>query len=224
MVASKLETTSLEQVNKTLSFLNLGFKDYLAARVLLGADLLLQGAILGSSAIEKYFKAIMAFRGSVSKGHLKKAHLASVKNFDPKLYASLNESFLLFLQKCYELRYFDHIVLGFNLCVESRPTIAELDYTVSEIEKRFKVGRRDQGLRTMYSLAVDSKDQMLYKNNHVLKGIDKDFFIAQEQGFVYEMRLDAKYGFIEAMYQSAVKAPHDGNFLTEALVIELSSS
>ena len=100
-MSKRKKTTKPERVRDVISFLNLGFKDYLAARVLLNLGLLLQGATLASTSIEKYFKAIIAFRGNVSKGHLKGAHLRSVKNLDPNLYASLNESFLRFLRKCH---------------------------------------------------------------------------------------------------------------------------
>lgn len=70
---------------KTAEFLDLAYKDYLAARVLLNAHLVVQGAVLASTAIEKYFKAILAFRGNESHGHLKKAHFNAAKNFDMRL-------------------------------------------------------------------------------------------------------------------------------------------
>jgi hypothetical protein len=71
--------------------LDIAYKDCLAARVLLNAHLLLQGAVLASTAIEKYFKAVLAFRGHQSHGHLKKAHINAAKNFDARLASVLND-------------------------------------------------------------------------------------------------------------------------------------
>jgi len=210
------QTSNPQNTSNILSFLNLGFKDYIAARVLLNSGLLLQGATLASTSVEKYFKAIMAFRGDFSEGHLKKAHLNSVKNYDPKLYASLNESFLLFLQKCYRLRYFDNIEVGFSLAVVQRPILAELDFTISNIQKRFTLKRGDEKLITIYDSALEAKNADLFLNNYILKDIDKDAFIEQEESLVYEMRLDDSHGLIEVIY-TAVKGLHNGDFLTEGL-------
>ena len=89
MVPKKVRQTADPQ--KTLAvrtFINLAFKDYIAARALLNTDLAelaLGGAILASTCIEKYFKAIMAFRGNRTSKHLSKALVNSIKNYDPKL-------------------------------------------------------------------------------------------------------------------------------------------
>ena len=199
-----------------VSFLGLGFQDYLAARVLINSDLLLQGAICGSTSIEKYFKAILAFRGNKSEGHLKAAHLRAVKNFDPKLYASLNKSFLLFLQKCYKLRYLDDLAPNFNLLVTARPMLAELDFTVFQIENRFEINSGGKRLVIPYAAALKAKEPKLYINNYILNGVDKNAFIANQECLIYEMRLDPQKGLIEATYKTE-KMQHDGNFLAEGL-------
>ena len=80
-------------VTKVITFLNLGFKDYVAARVLLNIGLCLQGVILASTCIEKHFKAIITFRGNTCDGHLRAGHLKAINNYDSKLYASLNVEF-----------------------------------------------------------------------------------------------------------------------------------
>jgi hypothetical protein len=67
--------------------------NHLAARVLFNANLLLQGAVLASTAIEKYLRAILAFRRNESHGHLKKAHWNAALNFDSRLSAILNNDF-----------------------------------------------------------------------------------------------------------------------------------
>ncbi len=204
-----------ERVNRTLRFINLAFKDYIAARVLFNAELPLQGVFLASTSIEKYFKAIMTLRGNFSEGHLKAAHLRSVKNYDQALYNSLNESFLLFLQKCYRLRYYDNIEPGFSVCIVQRPTLAELDFAVSKLQSRFTFMRDEKRLITMYDAAISSKDAALFLNNHILNQVEKGVFIEQEESYVYEMRLDENCGLIEVTYMT--KGSHDGNFLVDGL-------
>lgn len=67
--------------------------DYLASRTLLISGLLQQGAMLGSTAIEKACKAILAFHGNESRGHLKKAHWNAVRHFDKNLWSHLRQDF-----------------------------------------------------------------------------------------------------------------------------------
>jgi hypothetical protein len=215
-----MTTRNTSDPDKTINirnFMNLGFKDYIAARVLLNSGLLLQGAILASTSIEKYFKAILAFRGNLIEKHLNNAHLNSIKNYDPKLYGSLNESYLLFLQKSYKLRYFDNIKAGFRLAVHQRATLSELDYTVSSIQKRIKIIRGEEKLLTMYDSAVQGIDQNLFLNNYILNNINKDTFLQQEESLIYTMIVDDTHGLIEVIY-SAVKGIHKGDFLTEGLL------
>ena len=57
-----------------IEFLGAAFDDYLAARVLLLTRLPLQGAVLASTAIEKYLKAVLAFRRQKRRVHLHPDH------------------------------------------------------------------------------------------------------------------------------------------------------
>ncbi|MCL5421600.1 MAG: hypothetical protein M1461_03900 [Nitrospirae bacterium] len=208
-------STDEKKTKEVLSFIHLGFKDYIAARVLLNAGLCLQGTVLASTCVEKYFKSIIAFRGNTCKGHLKEEHLRSIKNYDPKLYASLNESFLLLLQKCYELRYLDALPLDFNLVIASRPILSELDFTIAEIHKRYEFIEGTKKIETAYDVAIRDNDPLLYLNHYMLQKIDKKDFIEQED-FVYEIRFDRKLSIFEAMYKTR-KGKYEENFLREGL-------
>ena len=70
---------------KIIDFLQAAFDDYIAARVLIRAGLLPQGAILASTAIEKYCKTVLAFQGQSNPGHLKLpigiAYVVLIQNF-----------------------------------------------------------------------------------------------------------------------------------------------
>src|SRR2546423_1755333 len=82
------------RTKRVRSFLSDGFNDYIAARVLFLAQLPQQGAILSSTAIEKCFKAVLAFRGNESHGHLKNAHWNAIQNFDKEVFGDLDRDFI----------------------------------------------------------------------------------------------------------------------------------
>lgn len=87
----KKRISDQKRITKLINFLNLGFKNYIGSRALINNELNLQGGILASTAIEKYFKALIAINGNTCKGHLKGALFNAVKNFDSKLFSSFTE-------------------------------------------------------------------------------------------------------------------------------------
>lgn len=213
---SNRSTSGHRRTAAILDFLNLGFKDYLAARVLLNNGLCLQGAILASTAVEKYFKALLSIRGECPDGHLRKAHLNSVRNFAPEMYRSLNESFLTFLQRCYKLRYLDQIPEHFNLGVGARMVLAELDITIDTIQASIRL--RDQSgqeIRTPHRDAIERKNPHFFLNNHLVSGITKQEFLKAPDTW-YGMRIRPLEGILEVEY-STYESRSDGNFLFEAL-------
>jgi hypothetical protein len=192
------------------------FDDYLAARVLIRSQQLVQGAVLASTAVEKYCKAVLAFRGNVSQGHLKTAHWKCLKNFDPTLYATFNEEFFVFLQKCYDLRYPDSLPAGFNIVIRSRELLAELDLTALSIEKRFDIRRTDAKTAgsTLFDQLRLKKDERLVWDNHVLNNEDRLTFIVRDNQFVYECRKLAGGVLLHTFYTTP-PAPSDGKFMRE---------
>ena len=206
-----------ERVRELRGFLGLAFRDYLAARVLLNADLLLQGAVLASTCIEKYFKAILAFHGGSRRGHLSTALARAVSNCDRGLMSSLSPAFLSFLQKCYRLRYLDDIEPSFSLTISAREVLAELDCIVAHIESKITLSRQDgQALLRRYHEMALQRDARLLSNNLALTGPDKGEFLGKPD-IVYEMRLDERRGLMEAEYRIR-KSPTDGDFLRQGYV------
>ena len=200
-----------------LDFLHLGFKDYLGARALLRASLPIQGAILGSTAIEKYLKAFLAHRGNEAHGHLKRAHWNALRSYLPDLWARLNPSFFLFLKRCYDLRYTDHLVPGFNLVAYSREVLAELDHSIALMHDRFNFVRDGQGrLDTAYDRAVSLRDYRLFDDNHVLLGIEKGIFLKQPDK-ACAIRHRGAEGLLEVEF-TVNESPMDGKFEREALI------
>ena len=61
----------MNQMNNLGSnFIKTGFRDYVASRFLLNNDFFMQGVTLASSAVEKYFKAILVIHNLKRNVHL----------------------------------------------------------------------------------------------------------------------------------------------------------
>lgn len=210
-----------EDPQKTLAiriFLDTGFKDYLAARSLLNSgqpELVLPGAILASTCVEKHMKAILVvFNRLAPSEHLNKSILNSIKNCDPNLYSSLNESFLDFLRKIYGLRYPDSVKKGFTVLAVARQILAELDYTVHTIQTKFSFQQGDRPLVLSYAACTDNKHPLLMKDNHVLLGIDKTKFIEVETP-AYAMLVNTKEELLEVTY--TIMEVNNGDFMKPGL-------
>lgn len=202
-----------EYGSKIADFLDVAYIDYLAARVLFNADLLVQGAVLASTAIEKYLKAILAFRGNESHGHLKKAHWNAALNLDSRLSAILNHDYLLLLQKCYKLRYRDNLEIDFNLVIASREFLAELDHAALMLQESFRLQRNGKAYLTRYHADKKNRDPRLVWNNYLFADQDnKQGFISAELQFVYEIRKAAPDHLYEVEYVTP-PAPSDGKFM-----------
>lgn len=206
-------TANPDRVNTVKAFLSGSLDDYIAARVLFLSNLPQQAAILSSTAIEKSFKAILAFHGNESHGHLKRAHWKAVKNFSKDLFNKLNLEFLELNRKAYSLRYTDELPTEFNLVIATREFLAELDHTVILIHKIFKIDGDGKERKTKFESLVSLQDPRLYSENHVLSGCYKDTFIYQKPQLIYEVRKPKnRDGLLETTYISAAK-PTEAGFL-----------
>ena len=216
MAKSKKSTSDQTRAKRVIEFLSLGFKDYIGARILLLNHLPLQGATLGSSAVEKYIKAILSIRGERSEDHLNSAQLKSLKNYVPDLANKLNFDFLVFLRNCYKLRYTDTLPPDFNVTIYARETLAELDHTIFSMEFQVNVRKSDSTeITTRYRGVLKSKDPRLLNENHVLNQQDKtDFLKKPDTG--YEIRNRPGFGLLEVEFR-VFESPLDGKFCREAL-------
>lgn len=212
---------------KTAEFLDIAFKDYLAARVLINSGLLSQGAVLSSTAVEKYLKAILAFRGNEARGHLSEKHFRAAINFDARLASSINGEFISLLQRCYSLRYVDNLPPEFNLVIASREFLAELDHTAVLIQESFKIKMDGEPAKVSYARARAGGDSRLYLDNYTLTPAAitmqeplsrlKQVFIEAEPQRIYEVRNCSFRGLLEAEYHSTPRRS-DQKFLREGWV------
>jgi hypothetical protein len=217
-MAKRDKKVKAEHTEKVIRFLSDGFNDYIASRVLLLADLLEQGAVLASTAVEKYFKAMLATHGDEHHGHLQKAHWNIVQHKYPELFAQLSPSFLKLCQKCYLLRYTQDVPHHYNVVIATREFLAELDHTILLIEHAlFRTDGNDKPVRTRYRQMSDGKDQRLLQENHVLLHLAKEPFIYGVQQWVHELRRIANGVIVEVTYLS-VSVPADRSFMRPAFV------
>src|SRR5208282_890929 len=116
-----------KDAEKTLMWLRWADTDYLAARLTLLAGLLVQGAALSDTAIEKYLKSLFSHRQlPIPRSHRVSELYERIRK-ETGTDLSINESYLRLLEKAYTLRYPDEVTEGFNLALNRVRLLAELD-------------------------------------------------------------------------------------------------
>ncbi|HMK04264.1 MAG TPA: hypothetical protein VK489_08740 [Ferruginibacter sp.] len=157
------------------ALVSLGYRDYVAARVLLNNKLIIQGITLASTAVEKYLKAVIVLtlkekerfnyhfdRIEKLQDILDRNHHDITKNFDPV--------FLSILEKAFKIRYYDGLKKPVTISFYLNQFLGELDQTIYNLEKLINLG-------LAYSQAVKSKDPHLFENNFILRKQDKKEFM-----------------------------------------------
>ena len=157
------------------SLVDLGFRDYIAARFLLNNEFIIQGLTLASTAVEKYLKALIVFTSkkkekyyyhldnfSKLKTILEKNYHDVTKRFDPV--------FLSILEKAYKIRYYDKLKEPIRIGFFLNQFIGELDSIIHFLETTDTPG-------LLYKQAIQNKDPNLYQNNFILNKQDKKDFM-----------------------------------------------
>ncbi|MFP4895676.1 hypothetical protein ACLFKU_33630 [Paraburkholderia sp. EG304] len=207
-----------QYTERVIRFWGDAFNDYIAARVLILNGLLQQGAVLASTAVEKYFKTMLATRGLEVHGHLRKAHQNSLRASDEALFAQLNPDFLKLCQHGYRLRYSEQLPIGYNIVIASREFLAELDYTALLIEGRLvRKNENAHETRGRLSKMLAANDMRLCQDNHVILGQVKEQFIYGAVQTVCELRRIANGVIVDLAYPST-SIPDDRSFMRAAFV------
>lgn len=191
-------------------FLADSFTDYLAARVLLLSGLPKQGAVLGSTAVEKSIKAVLAIERTFIKSHVSQKHWDALVKMQPTLAAELRLDFILLCERVYLLRYTGDPPAGFNVVVASQEFLAELDETVCRIQLRFALTQLGKVKQSAFDVARSTKDQRLWQGNCFLAGMSRTAQSHKPQ-IVYEARQRQKRGaLVELQYTSSTPAQQPG--------------
>jgi HEPN domain-containing protein len=176
-----MNTTNNKSVEIAFSFIQLAFRDYIAARFLINNGFLLQGLTLASTTIEKYIKVILILNGKTKKQmnvHLN--HIDKLKKELAGCYYDvtklMDDRFLDILSKIYTIRYYDDIVTPVTIGFFINQFLGELDYIVNIFETKVITDiKLNNGtiLLTAYKRAINEEDPTLFENNYILNGLSK---------------------------------------------------
>ena len=196
--------------------MDLGYRDYIAARFLLNNHLIVQGLTLASTSVEKYLKALIVFNLNERENYYYhfdrfeklKNLLAKVNNdvtveFDPV--------FLEILENAFKIRYYDRIEKPIFMGFYINQFIGELDYTIDFMERY--IANTQNGGQTMsaYSSAIKNNDSHLYENNFILSKEDKkDFMEKPDIGFSIYIRIGSVVQNEEIVKGGSVRNKYEG--------------
>src|SRR6185437_116377 len=175
-----------KQARSILHWLTWADTDYLGARRLLMDGLLLQGAILSNTAIEKYLKALIALHGEkIVWIHDPLQIYKTLREQGSSLL--LNESFLELLGKSYEMRYPDDLKDGYNIVLSQALLLDALDQTVKSITNGVTFGNAEGIAKRKLDLLVEQHAPQLVLLNTALGSIARDTLLDQPS-LVFECR------------------------------------
>jgi hypothetical protein len=174
-------------------------QDYVAARILLLTGLVVQGATLACTAVEKYLKAVCTISGVSYQGIGHDVCKLNGVLHHKRIPLHVNIKFLRFLNKAYKLRYPDELASGFNIALNSIATLVELDKTVHVIRAGFTFKRNGHSVTAKLEESLKNRTQELLIKNCALAGADKKQLFA-EPSWSYDIRVMPDGTIIEASY------------------------
>jgi HEPN domain-containing protein len=170
-----------ERQLKGSALIDLGYRDYIAARFLLNNQFIIQGLTLASTAVEKYLKSLLLF--NLNEREWYNYHFDRIEKLQDLLdkhYFDVTEEFdpvfLSILERAFKIRYYDGLKQPMEFGFYLNQFIGELDNTINLLETSLGPDISLNSL-TPYKRAVQSKDQYLFENNYVLTGQDKKTFM-----------------------------------------------
>lgn len=188
-------TAAGDQALKVLHWLTWADNDYVAARKLLLDGLLVQGASLANTSIEKYLKALLVLQNNTTvRGH---NPLAIYKKMEKAL--KLDEAFLGLLEKSYAMRYPDDLADGYNIVLSQALLLDALDQSVKAITDRIAMKNNSgETAKRKLDLLIEQRNPQLFSMNTALGTITKGSLLSQpslvfECRFLYGNYLGAEY-------------------------------
>ncbi len=195
------------------SLIDLGYRDYIAARFLLNNHFIVQGLTLASTAIEKYLKSLIVFTSQEKeKYNFHLDNLGKLKDILSKNNNDVTEKFdpvfLSILEKAYKIRYYDNIKEPIAISFFINQFIGELDDTIHLMENFvLKV----HSMETIYRRAVENKDPHLYKNNFILNKQNKKKFMEKpDNGFSIYIQVGASVHSENIVKGKNIKNKYEG--------------
>lgn len=201
---------------KVLDWLRWADDDYIASRQLLLGDLLVQGAVLSNTAIEKYFKTILLIADLPRpKVHDVRALFKRLRAKDIRL--NLDEHYLTLLSRLYNLRYPDELKAGFSAGIDRTRLLTELDFTVFEIRKGFSIRGPHGPIESTVEELLRQNDQRLLEKNCYFGSASRATLFA-EPASRYAISVPAPGHLVWAKYETS-GVPDTRNFRVEYRVV-----
>ena len=208
--------TWTEKLDKGYWLMDLGYRDYIAARFLLNNHLIVQGLTLASTSVEKYIKALIIFNLNVREYyHYHFDRFNKLKNLLDKVNKDITKEldpvFLEILENAFKIRYYDKIERPVFIGLYLNQFIGELDYTIDFIE-RFIVNSQNGGESiSAYSRAIKNNKTHLYENNFILnKENKKDFMEKTDVGFSIYLRMGSVFQEEKIVKGGSTKNKYEG--------------
>ena len=196
--------------------MDLGYRDYIAARLLLNNQLIIQGLTLASTSVEKYLKALIVFNCKKRENYYyhfdrfeKLKNLLDKVNKD--VTGELDPVFLEILENAFKIRYYDRIKQPVFMGFYINQFIGELDYTIDFLENFIAKTENGGVTFSAYKQAIKNNDSNLFENNFVLnKENKKDFMEKPDVGFSINIRIDSVIQEEEIVKGGSTKNKYEG--------------
>lgn len=208
--------TYTEKLFNGHALLDLGYRDYSAARFLLNNHFIVQGLTLASTAVEKYLKAVIVF--NLEKRERYNYHFDRFEQLK-KLLAKVNSDvtqeldpvFVSILEKAFKIRYYDTIEEPIFMGFYINQFIGELDYTIDFLDKFIAATQNGAQSISAYNKAVKNNDPHLYENNFILKNENKKDFMEQPDiGFSIYIRTGSAVHEEKVVKGGSTRNTYDG--------------
>lgn len=205
-----------ERVNIALGMIQTAYNDYIAARVLLNKNHTLQGVILASTAIEKYFKAlIVAHSGKIIPVHFDR--FDRIKQAVEEIGCSvlidtMDPRFIEILTKAYPLRYYDNIRSPISIGFFKNQFLCELDQAIHCFDRTLTPTNDKESILSPLKLDVQNKNPDLFENNWLTQNpTDKKKFM-ETDCVAFAIYLHPEYLFNGVKVSSEkVMIPYEGS-------------
>ncbi len=184
-----------EKLYKGHWLMDLGFRDYIAARLLLNNHLIVQGLTLASTSVEKYLKALIVFNFNENENyHYHFDRFEKLKNLLKKVNkdvtGELDPVFIEILEIAFKIRYYDNIKQPVFMGFYINQFIGELDFTIDFLENFIAKTENGGESVSAYNRAIKNNNTHLYENNFILnKENKKDFMEKPDFGFSIYIRI-----------------------------------
>jgi hypothetical protein len=205
-----------DRVNLALGLISTAYNDYIASRVLLNKNYTLQGVILASTAVEKYFKAlILTHSGKIKPVHFDKFDeiKKAVEEIGYEVIINKMDShFIEILTKVYPLRYYDNITSPTSVVFFKNQFLGELDQAIYWFDQALILSDNKGTILSPIKRDFQNKNPDLLENNWITQQLinKKKFMETNCEGFA--IYIHPKNLFAEVNVSSLkMMVPYDGS-------------